>query len=221
MTRMSKKRIFGVINGMTGQGKSYFVKEYLIPKLKKQKPVVVLDIAGEYEGEIYQNFLEFYEVIKRFGGIPAGVHVVRWTRQETPINLIRFLRHIQKPAVNQTVPVSLILEEAHLLFSQRAVHSKIKSELHDICFLGRHYMMDTILLSQRPAKLTPDIRSQAHFFVSFKQKERADLDYLREKQEAPDNTKQVVANLAKRQFFSIGDQPKGFKEIKINEINEL
>lgn len=183
---------------------------YLIPVLAKSKPVLVLDVTGEYEGKIYQDFDEFFRYVKTTGGIEKGVHVLRWKKQETAIRLIHFVRKME-------VPVSLVLEEAHILFNDSELHKAVKTPLRELCFLGRHFAIDTILCSQRPASLPPNVRSQAQFFVSFKQKERADIDYLRQKSE----TAVKVAELKQKQFFSIGEQPKGFSEIKINEVNQL
>lgn len=210
--------VLGVVNGIKDHGKSFFVKTYLIPKFAEKKPVIVLDITGEYAAEfpeyVYNSFEEFFDGIYQAEGIKRGVHVLRWKKTGEAVRLIRFLRYIEKP-------VSLILEEAHILFKNSTIHRQIKEHLVEICFMGAHYGIDAILLSQRAASLPPDVRSQAQFFVSFKQKEQADLDYLRKKGGASDNTCQIVANLKKYEFFSIGEQPTGFSEIKINEVNQL
>lgn len=213
--------VLGVVLGIKNFGKSYFVKKYLIPKFKKKKPVVVLDLTGEYKAEFpgknYRDFPEFYECCKNAGGIVQGVHTVAWTRtgkNGTAVRLIKFIRKME-------VPVTLVLEEAHVLFNTSMINRNVKESLNEVCFLGAHYGIDTILCAQRAASLSTNVRSQADFFVTFKQKEAADLNYLRQKQEAPPETAETVAKLQKKQFFSIGTAPDGFNEIKINQVNEL
>lgn len=207
-------RIFGVINGMADQGKSYLIKKYMLPKLVKERPVLALDVIGEYPGEQYQDFEEFFQYVKKTGGIEKKIHAIKWTTQETAINLIRFVREME-------VPVCLILEEAHILFNNSDIKKGIKKALPEICFLGAHFGFTVFLCTQRPKSLPTDVRSQCDFIVSFKQTEAADLEYLRKKGGAPEDAKEIIANLNQKQFFTIGEQPKGFNELKTNKVNQL
>lgn len=213
-----KTRIFGVVNGISGFGKSYFLKNYLIPELVKHKPVLILDITGEYSelpgAAVYQNFPEFLQRLTDGGGkLQRRPHVFLWNKNQTAIDLIRFVRFIEKP-------VGLVLEEAHVLFNDSDLSKKIKTPLQEVTFLGRHYEIDSILCTQTPFCLPKNVRTQAQFFVSFRQNEPADLEYLRKKDPAaPD----VVKNLSEKEFYSIGFKSVEDKlsQIKINKVNQL
>lgn len=215
---MSKKRLFGVVNGISGYGKTYFLMNYLIPELLKKKPVLILDIIGEF-GElkganVYQNFNEFLKYLESTGGkLERKPHVFLWKENRTAIHLIKFVRYIEKP-------VAIVLEEAHVLFNDSDLKKKIKKPLGEITFMGRHYEIDSILCTQSPYCLPKNVRTQAQFFVSFRQEERADLDYLRARDpKAPD----IVSSLAKKEFYSLGlkEDVKDLKQIKINQVNQL
>lgn len=213
---MSKKgRIFGVVNGKADMGKSYLVKEYLIPKFRKKMPVVVLDIIGEYEGDKFNGFDEFVNQVKTDGGLEKGrVYVVRWTETRDGYNLVNFLRKMEWEH-------AFIVEEAHMFFRNSTIQKHVGERFNELCFMGAHHGFNIILCTQTPYSLDVDVRSQCQFIVSFRQTEQRDLIYLGQKAGAPEDTKTKVASLEPRQFFSIGTQPKGYDEIKINEVNQL
>ena len=69
-------RVLELVAGVTGQGKSYFIKNTLIPELDSgQKPVIVFDRMGEYAGsratdvpESWPNYhgaTEFFHAIEK------------------------------------------------------------------------------------------------------------------------------------------------------------
>lgn len=213
---MSKKgRIFGIVNGKADMGKSYFVKQYLIPKLAKKMPVIVLDIIGEYEGENYKGFDEFVKQVIKDDGLEAGrVYVVQWTATRDAYNLANFLRVMEWEH-------AFIVEEAHMFFNNSKIKKEVGERFNELCYMGAHYGFNIILCTQTPYTMPPDARTQCQFIVSFKQTEQRDLVYLRQKVGAPDNTGEIVANLKPKQFLSLGTQPKGFDEIKINGVNQL
>lgn len=220
---MSKKykkipSVLGVVLGIKHHGKSTFIKDYLIPKLREKKPVVVLDPTGEFAAKFPElasdTWEQFIENLSAAGGFQKGVHVLKWKSNQAAINLIKFIRAIEPP-------VSLILDECHMLFDNSIIYTAVKNELTEVCFMGSHYGLDTILCTHRAYNLSINARSQSDFIVSFRQKEHADLEYLRKKGDAPADVKEKVAGLDKHQFFSIGEQPEGFTEIKINKVNKL
>jgi len=205
-------RIFGIVNGMTDQGKSYFNKNYLIPKIKKHRPVIVLDVVGEYDGQQFTSFEKFERLVLDRGSYPSGVSVIKFDKERTAKKIIKFIRH------NET-PVCFVIEEAHMLFD--ILDSKTKTKLQEICYLGAHHGFSVILSTQQPKSLSKSVRTQADFIVSFKQTEPADLNYLRKKSGSNKDCREIVASLQKKQFYCIGKRPKGFDEIKINEVNKL
>lgn len=211
----------GVVCGIKHQGKSYLIKNYLIPKFRELKPVIVLDVTGEYAADFpaftYRNFWEFFEQSEGIEALKKGVHVIKFKENKTAILLINWLRKMEKP-------VTVIFEEAHMLFNHSEINKAVKNPLSELCYLSAHYGTDTILSTQRAANLDINVRSQADFFVTFRQKERADLEYLRQKQVAPDGVNKTIAKLKEKQFFTIAaaeDVPERFTELKPNKINQL
>lgn len=210
-----------VICGTKDHGKSTFVKEYLLPKMAAIKPVVILDMAGDYPYDfMHEGTQEFFKHLAENGGIKTGIHNINWINyKQDPIQLLEWVAE-QGRGRDRKLPISLILDEGHILFG-KSLKKYIEEPFSQGCFMGAHFGMDTVICTQRPYSLSPDVRSQADFMVSFKLKEPADLEYLRKKQESPDNVVEVVANLNKYEFFSIGDRPQGLDAVKINEINKL
>lgn len=187
------------------------MKEYLIPKLAENKPVIVLDILGEYEGNIYEGFEDFMGTIREEKELSQEVHVVRWYSSNDAINTIRFVRHLE-------APVSLVVEESHVLWTDSDLKKAVKKPMKEITMFGRHHGIDSILCSQRPSNIDTDVRSQAQFTVFFKLIDRADLEYARQK--GADSAK-AIENLSKTEFFTTGIVPDDLSQLKRNEVNSL
>lgn len=213
MTAKNKQRIFGIVCGMSGKGKTHFITEYLIPELlKRQKPVIALDLMDEYPGTPLQGFSGLVEHIRKNDNrLDSGLYAVKTKTSMDTINTLRLIRAAEQP-------VSVIIEEAHILFSDTDIKKQLKNTLQEITLYGRHYEIDTILSSQRPNLLSTTMRSQAQFFVSFRQEERADLEYLAVRSPL---AAEKIATLAKKEFFTFGDPPDGFSEMKTDKINQL
>jgi DNA helicase HerA-like ATPase len=208
-------RIYGIVCGMSGMGKSYLVKNYLIPKLADKKPVIILDILGEYDGDfVHENFADFFNHIKKHGKLFTAVHVIRWKSDTDAINTIQLIRSLEKP-------ISFVVEEGHVLFTDSDLKKSVKKSLKEITMFGRHHGIDTILCTQRPSNLTADVRSQAQFTIFFRLNDRADLDYARQKGGKGDHIEKTVAKLEKRQYYVTGRKPKGYSKLKINQVNSL
>lgn len=207
-------RIFGIVNGMPDMGKTTFIQQYLIPKISQKRPVIILDPVGEYEGNRFDDFSHFENAVYDLKKYPPGVNVIKFDQQIIAKKLIHFVRHNETPA-------ALIFEEAHMLWDGSILDKVTREKLNQICFMGAHYGFTVILSTQKPKSLSTTCRSAANFIVSFKQTEPASLDYLRKKGGAPKETGKKIASLKEYQFYSIGTKPKGFEEIKINQINQL
>jgi DNA helicase HerA-like ATPase len=208
---MGKQRIFGVITGKSGTGKSELIKRYIIPKLLTKKPVFIFDVLNEYEGdEMFLNFDAFFEYLEEKKEIENKKYVIKWRSDETVIDAIKFFRFIEQP-------VALVFEEAHELFS-KGLYTKLKKELNQITKYGRHFEIDVIFCTQRPKDLSTNIRSQAQFFTSFLQTEEADLDYLEKYNR---NFSKNVGLLKKFNYISEGNIPTLLKNLKENKKMQL
>lgn len=209
----SKSRIFGIVCGMSGYGKTFFIQNYLLPSLlKRGKPVIIIDVMNEYKGHSVEGFKGLVRYIQKNDNrlFDIAYSVKNRTAADT-INTLRLIRAAEQP-------VSVIIEEAHILFSDPDIKKQLKNTLQELTLYGRHYEIDVILSSQRPNLLSTTVRSQAQFFVSFRQEERADLDYLAVRSTL---AAEKIATLGKKQFFTFGDPPDGFHEMKQNKINQL
>lgn len=190
---MSKKRIFHIITGQSGTGKSYLLKNYVIPNLANRKPVIIFDLMNEYQNiadHIHGSFEDFYTFTKDNGDI-RGINCIKWKKKSDIIKGLRFVEEMR-------VPMSVVLDEAHTLYNSR-YFSACRPSLESITLHGRHYNVDTILSTQRPIMLDTTARSQADFITSFYQQERRDVDYLRQMSEKFGQ----VAELQKHHYITV------------------
>ena len=160
---------FGVF-GQTDAGKTYFVKNFLLSKLKK---VVILDRLDEYKTCVREEnqFYDFYEFADCFlEDIEAGKQYIKKTYNPIDRNEKEFYEFMYKQKDFQ-----LIVEEIALDMNKQ----KIKYEaIYDIACRGRHNNISLIYTSQRPAQIHNDLISSTRVLVTFRQTGRADLDFF-------------------------------------------
>lgn len=211
---MSKNRIFGLVTGQSGTGKSYLVKKYLIPELAKEKPVFVFDLLNEYQDiadYYYNDFIDFINQVSESGLLMPGVHVMAWKTDETIINAIHFFRRLEKP-------VSLVFEEMHSLFNDPDLKREVGKPLKEMTFYGRHHNVDFIMITQRPRSLSTDLRSQIPFVLSFRQTLSTDVDCL---EEIDKKAGSKVVDLDDFYFYAFGEIPDKLKKIKKEKVQKL
>lgn len=172
----------GVI-GITGMGKSWWVKNRLIGAIAEHQPIIILDKQGEYGGENakdiprnsgwkYSNSVHsFLVTLRNNSGIVSGVNVIDCNSWKDYDYAIKFIRACD-------LPVCIILEESHFIFDEKKLMD-VQEILKQIARFGRKKNMSMVLISQRLMDIPKDIRTQFLGVVSFRQNDSADVDSLR------------------------------------------
>ena len=204
------------IFGNSGYGKSYFVKNKLIPLLAKYKPVIIFDRKGEYGGpgrkdtpkkwKAFNGFKGFIQALinpeKLNGVLNPEPYVIVCSKDDDYIKGVKFFHEFK-------IPVTLILEEAHDIL-KHPDFKETKRRVIQIARHGRHENLDIALISQRGMDIPPDVRSQFNGFISFRMMLKSDVDILKQAG-APDPEK--IPLLDKKKFVIFGEIPKHFKQL--------
>lgn len=153
-----------LVFGIRGTGKSYFVKNHLLPKYPRR---IIYDTQSEYtDGIVFEDF----DDLKKFW---AEQHEKVFKIIYRPIKHDRFLELCE--LVYLCGNMTFVIEELDLTAGTFD---------NDIDFLslikrGRHRNVNVIGISQRPFGINRNITSQAKEIYSFAQLEPRDIDYLR------------------------------------------
>lgn len=155
--------------GGRGSGKSTRVKEMTA----KNNRVIVIDPIGDYAASgftSYKTFAGIYRAIK--AGWKKGFRVVLdVSHSDNPerelLKLSADLFLIQKPYYEgkDDRKVTLIVEEMSIL-SPNVTKAKDEQAFKKLNNLGRHYGVEIIGVSQRPAEVSPTFRGNCaeHYF---------------------------------------------------------
>ena len=161
-------KIIGVWGGR-GSGKSLRVKQMTA----KNNRVIVIDPIGDYAGSgftSYKTFKGLYEAVKN--GWSKGFRVVLdVSHSDNPetelLKLSSDLLRIQKPYYEgkDSRKIMLIVEEMSIL-SPNVTKGKGEKSFLKLNNLGRHYGIEIIGVSQRPAEVSPTFRGNCaeHYF---------------------------------------------------------
>jgi len=206
-------RILELIAGITGTGKSYFVKNKFLPQMDNgKKPVIIFDRMGEYAGKTakdvpkkwanyngYEDFLD--SILENDGYLKNEIHVIQCEKDSDYTTVINIFHKLKKP-------VSLVIDEAHDLFSAPEF-KPVARKIINVCRYGRKFKMDLVLITQRTLDVPPDVRSQFQGnVISFKQSLQNDVEAL-EKMGCEGANK--VLDLDKRNYHVFGELPKRIK----------
>jgi hypothetical protein len=205
------------IFGSSGFGKSYFIKNRLIPLLAKFKPVIIFDRKGEYGGPLAKDVPQKWKAFRGFKGflkalqdpkllnykLKAEPYVIVCSSDSDYIQGIKFFHEMGNP-------VSLILEEVYDLL-KHPDFKETKNRIIQLARHGRHEKIDIALISQRGMDLHPDVRSQLNSFITFRQMLKSDVDMLKEAG-APDPD--LIFDLDKRNYLIFGEVPTHIKELE-------
>lgn len=207
---MKKERQIYTVTGKTGRGKSHFLKEFLIPYMEKNQPVLIADSMNEYQrGAKFESVDSFY--IKAINmELNHKTSIVRILSDTEAKKLFAFSRLSGEMVAS---PHALVIEEA----SKYCSPYKIDSYLKELVSYGRHWGVSLIFVAQRFAQLNKIITSQADINISFQQTENNDLNGIK----PFFNDVDKIRTLEKKQFVVFGDVEKNsqFKEGAIHELN--
>lgn len=161
-------KIIGVWGGR-GSGKSTGVKE----RTKAEKRVIVIDPIGDYAAAgftAYKTFRGLYNAIKN--NWKRGFRVVLDVShsndpEQELLKLSADLLKIQMPYFENKDDrkIVLIVEEMSIL-SPNVTKARGARAFLKLCNLGRHYGVEIIGVSQRPAEVTTNFRGNCaqHFY---------------------------------------------------------
>ena len=159
-----------IVIGKKGSGKSYFVKNELLPKMK---PFIVVDHLSEYGNPDSDNSrirVPIYNSIDDFMiDIEKGELKSCITRFDNdPDN--EFLFELCFELSNHT----LVVEE----ISKFCNPHYISEHLQKIFRYGRHKKINVVGVTQRPHDLNKIVSSQADYWIIFQQTEPRDILYI-------------------------------------------
>ena len=204
--------VLTAVIGITGMGKSYWVKNKLIEAIAKNQPVIIFDKDSEYGGanakdipkgsswNQYKNVYEFMRVLKDAGSL-KGVHVIS-------CNTINDYDYGVKLIYSLELPVCLLLEEAHFIFDEKKLDD-VQGLLKNIARFGRKRSMSLALITQRFLDIPKDIRTQLRGVISFHQNDSNDVESLNK---FDSQASKKIVDFKPREFEIFGEIPKQIKK---------
>lgn len=209
------------VTGKTEYGKSYWVKNTLLPLFKKFKPTIVFDRKGEYGGkrakdvpekwQTFEGFNDFWDEMRSRGGqMKKDVYVITCKSDQDYLKGFAKLYRMTNDNLKTGVPLSIVIDEAHDLLQSRDF-TDTKRILVQLARHGRHEGLGITLISQRTLDVPTDIRSQLTGYVSFYQALNNDIEAL--KKDGYPEAEKLLA-LDKFEYLSFGEIPKHLNKIE-------
>lgn len=155
-----------IVLGKRGHGKTAWTRKFL----ESQKRVILLDPIRDYEGFEYYDRNGLLDEVERLVNEPDSTSFKIATQDKTCLDLV--------------CNAGMILGNCWVVIEECGVHfhkgSNMPDDMSTIVFTGRHRNCSLILTAQRAVSIPIDARSQATRFISFKQTESRDLDWLKD-----------------------------------------
>lgn len=198
--------------GARGSGKSTHVKEMTA----ENKRVIVIDPIGDYSASgfvSYKTFAGLYKSLKAAWN-KGFRFVLDVSHSDNPeeelLKLSRDLMVIQKPYFDgkDRRKITLVVEEMSIL-SPNMTKAKDGRAFLKLCNLGRHYGVEIIGVSQRPAEVSPTFRgncAEHYFFRLSDQVDFSNVSKIIGRENIP-----LIRDLKTHEFilFSSGSLTKG------------
>lgn len=219
------ERLSAIVNGKTETGKSYLVKNEIIPNLAKQAPVIVFDRKAEYAGvyakdvpetwQKHNGIFAFFNTLEGENQGLSGVNVIKCTKDDDYIYGLTFVRELadryhKSPAV--------VLDEAHDIFLVREFYSAKKATVQ-LSRYGSHANIDLVFISQRTLDLPKDFRTQFDTVISFYQGDRGSISAIQEITSCDIDKAEKITKLNDREFITFGKVPYKVKSLKNNSYD--
>lgn len=169
------------IFGQSGFGKSFFIKNFIIPRLNR---FIVFDTIGEYDGENIVYNID--DVVKLYKQYFSNEQIKIIYRPNDPDEILDVA-----DIVNTNGYITAIFEEIHIY------EPKSKSPIYTIFTTGRHRHINVVGAAQSPSRVSRDMRNQATVVQSFHQHGQMDIKAL---YEFSDKANDLV-NLEFKEFF--------------------
>jgi len=154
------KTFRAVVFGKTGSGKSFLVKNRIIPALER---FIIYDPQDEYDGQAQgaDNIREAHKIFTSFG----QVRIVSEYDEYFPV-ICQFAWEIEN--------VCFIVDELDIFCNAMSSPTELKRIIRQ----GRKRGISFIGISRRHTEIPKDITSQASNIITFRQHEPRDLKYL-------------------------------------------
>ncbi len=180
---MIKQREVVLVTGKTGSGKSTLMRKMLADKRR----LIILDMISEYQdlrppfpalfihdiGKLYDYLADHHDKDFRIIFDPEDPEQILDLADGSKITVFE---EVCKLVYNHLNNVILAVEEmANLMQGSRA-----PEYLRKITRFGRHSSISLWATTQRPADIHPVIRAQITRFISFRQHEPRDIDWIRQ-----------------------------------------
>jgi len=161
---MIKRREIITVLGGTGSGKSFLIKNRILPSLTGRL-VFIVDRLGEYNfGVVSESIGGFAQSLREPNA--SGVYTLQTSSTEEAAAAMI--------AAWEAGEVWLILDEV----DGYSGHNSIMPELSKLITLGRHRAVSIVAAARRPSEVHPSIRAQSDLLVSFVQREPRDRAVL-------------------------------------------
>lgn len=195
---MKKKRKIYTVTGKTGRGKTYFIENWLVPGIVKNKPVVIADSMNEYTAGLrFSSFDQFYTHIRSRGGFISDSDIKRNEVYIVQIKSDLEAKKLFSFSASCEAVHCLVVEEA----SKYCSAYTINDDLNRLIAYGRHDGISLVFTAQRFAQLSKMVTSQTDIFVSFAQTEQNDVKIIK----AYTDNFDKIQHLSKQKFVFFGD----------------
>ncbi|WP_456471673.1 helicase HerA domain-containing protein [Methanocaldococcus sp.] len=140
--------------GMTGTGKTYFIKKYLIePAKRRGKRVIILDLERDYSGFTLKNFKALKEALKEHRVVRILTEEYQSTQMQSEIYDYIF---------SKIRNCMIVIDEIH---NQGGQQGKIDDNLIKLITRGRKRGLKLVVASQRPSLVDKIILSNCGTLV--------------------------------------------------------
>ena len=168
-----KSNIIASVTGTKGSGKTYLVREQIIPILLKDKiygDIIILDpIKDNFnEGLVFPSVRDYLSFVKEGRENDSRLFTIKIDNIADYELALSYFRQAQKNCV-------LILEELSIVDNPRSENP----DLSHIARIGRHWGTSVIGITQRPANVGTTFRSQVDFPIIFSIKKTRDIEEYR------------------------------------------
>lgn len=188
---------FVSVLGVRGSGKSNTAATIIEELLDKNFPLAILDIDAEYLG-----LKERYEILVIGKGseadieirpeqagdiaeisvlqrVPVLIDLSKYEKDEQVSLIENYLERLWEVEQTARMPYQILVEEAHEWIPEKSKHP-LKDVLTRIALRGRKRGLGAILVSQRSAKVSKDVLSQAEMYFLHKVTHPADVNLYRQ-----------------------------------------
>lgn len=204
MTAASNAGRIGVY-GAAGSGKSTWVKE----RIRRLDRLVIFDPLGEYggTGRLVRSHRDVRALLRDMGhswnrGFRLALLPAAGAEVQELHRLARGLIQAQAPfkAGEDDRQITLVVEEMNLSFPVAGLPAD-RMGFGEICSRGRHWGIETIGVSQRPAEINTRFRGNETARVLFRLAEHVDQQWIR-RSLGPEAARRVTA-LSPHEFLFV------------------